>query len=115
MWEVSQFPDYLEAVIEYTTSTDWLKDVDGKRDPWLDNMESSLRERIERYANERVSAAMIDRAIDAAKLARLEKAVQAEVDRGYHSEQCMELPPHDTFSGIPCDCYAGRLKAALEP
>ena len=118
---MSQFPDYLEAVIEYATSIDWLKDVDGKRDPWLDNMKSSLCERIERYANDRVNETSVEYLSKLGKLGAefsdavyelnlLRDAVQAVIDQG-----CEDRCQSQFSTPGPCTCHIGRLKAALEP
>lgn len=93
-----------------------LQDVEALIDKWFksekasENIKRELRSCIERYANERVTVAMIDMAIDAAKLARLEKAVQAVIDQG-----CEDRCQSQFSTPGPCTCNIGRLKAALEP
>ena len=103
---MSQFPAHLESVLQ---DVEALIDKGFKSEKASENIKRALRSGIERYANERVTVAMIDRAIDAAKLARLEKAVKAEVDRG-----CDDLCSSHYGNNSSCDCYVGQLKAALE-
>lgn len=96
---MSKFPKYLEEwlnVVELNIHLDRSPDK-------AQTLVNRLRERIERYAHERVS-------INAAKLARLEKAVQSVIDQG-----CEDRCQSQFSTPGPCTCNIGRLKAALEP
>lgn len=106
---MSQFPEYLE---------EWLKIVElnihlYRSTEKAHELVNRLREHIERYEHERVSVAMIDRAIDAAKLARLEK-LESEVKSAAEDLYCPDSCSDERCVG-PCDCAVGRLKSALEP
>lgn len=103
---MSQFPAHLESVLQ---DVEALIDKGFKSEKASENIKRALRSGIERYANERVTVAMIDRAIDAAKLARLEKAVKTEAE-GACEDRCQS----ECVGGGACDCIISRLKAALE-
>ena len=114
---MSKFPEYLE---------EWLNVVElnihlsrGTESSKV-TMEG-LRERIERYADERVNETSVEYLSKLGKLgAELDSAVyelnvlrasmKSEIDRG-----CEDLCNSHYGSGYKCDCYVGRLKAALKP
>ena len=100
----------LESVLQ---DVEALIDKGFKSEKASENIKRELRSCIERYANERVTVAMIDMAIDAAKLARLER-LEAEVKAAAEDLYCPDSCSDERCVG-QCDCAVGRLKAALEP
>lgn len=102
---MSKFPEYLE---------EWLNVVELNIHLYQGPISTKvtmegLRERIDRYAREAIAAAMIDREIDAPRLARLEKAVQDVI-----GQSCEDWCESSMGQGADCTCHIGRLKAALE-